>query len=408
MQSQNSNGNTNNNTMIPQEASIVIIPSVISQILPQQVPLTNQYYFNSNISNNQFYSNLPNPNSQNISLTRPYYCLPNPINNRNTQIAAIQKSQHMNQSRFHPYEKPIQNMAFDHNTNNINSKSNSNDSNKIDQITKDYQVTYKTTYNNFTINRHPNTIQRKSYPQEKRYILPNITIQCISKDKHKFEEVTVLVELCDNHNKVIPNYREIMYPIDELEMIPSEPLEAKLKVYQNGECYKFKFTIKYKFNNEWYKEEVFSRAFSVRSNKTIDRSKKQTQKAILDYIPKKGKSGSIVWIEGYFSKQHKVYFGLAKADILDIQPNLIKCIVPDTGLNIDNEIELDLYVSQVPIEPCDGPSPFKFTISRKFEDYTHNSIIFSSITVNSNNVTRVNLIDINNNDNSNNNNNNTN
>jgi len=197
----------------------------------------------------------------------------------------------------------------------------------------------------FMILEQPNEIQRKSYKNENRCLLPNpITIcqkEFLPEDKRGQVPMdgVVTVTLVDQDGEELPPNKANM--LDSIERSTTQPLDENhtaqfsLKVLETseGNMVRLLFTINYRLKNLGQcQEKILSRPFVVYSNrkkhvKGVDKEKP----TLIDLKPSRGEYNkeTEVWIKGRgFNDKVAVAFGDRVAKVVDSSENLVTVIAP--------------------------------------------------------------------------------
>jgi len=225
----------------------------------------------------------------------------------------------------------------------------------------------------FMLLEQPNEVQRKSYKNENRCLLPNPLTICqkefLPEDKRGQVpmEGTCSVTLVDQDGEDLPPTKAHM--LDSIERSTTQPLDENLtaqfslKIMETseGNMVRLLFTVRYRLKNLGQCEEkILSRPFVVYSNrkKHVKASPDKEKPILIDIKPPKGDYNreSEVWIKGRgFSDKVAVSFGDKQAKVIDTSENLITVLAPpfeniihDTTVEVtvSNKFARELYSSE--------------------------------------------------------------
>jgi len=190
----------------------------------------------------------------------------------------------------------------------------------------------------------PNEIQRKSYKNENRCLLPNpITIcqkEFIPDDKRGQLPMdgTVTVSLVDQDGEDLPTTKANM--LDSIERSTTQPLDENftaqfsLKVLETseGNMVRLLFTVNYRLKNLGQcQEKILSRPFVVYSNRKKHVKVDKDKPVLLDLKPPRGEFNkeTEVWIKGRgFNDKVMVNFGDRSGKVLETSENLVTVLAP--------------------------------------------------------------------------------
>jgi len=196
----------------------------------------------------------------------------------------------------------------------------------------------------FMILEQPNEIQRKSYKNENRCLLPNpITIcqkEFLPEDKRGQVPVegSVTVSLVDQDGEDLPTNKVNM--LDSIERSTNQPLDENLtaqfslKVLETseGNTVRLMFMVNYRLKNLGQcQEKILSRPFVVYSNRKKHVKVDKEKPILLDIKPIRGECNkeTEVWIKGRgFNDKVMVNFGDRSAKVVDTSENLVTVLVP--------------------------------------------------------------------------------
>jgi hypothetical protein len=206
----------------------------------------------------------------------------------------------------------------------------------------------------------PNEVQRKSYKNENRCLLPNPLTVCqkefLPEDKRGQIPMdgTVTVTLVDQDGEDLPPNKAHM--LDSIERSTTQPLDENLtaqfslKIMETseGNMVRLMFTVRYRLKSLGQCEEkILSRPFVVYSNrkKHVKVSPDKEKPVLVDIKPARGdySKETEVWIKGRgFSDKVAVTFGDRPGKVTDTSENLISVLAPPR-----EEIEQDTVVEVV-------------------------------------------------------------
>eukprot|EP01119_Soliformovum_irregulare_P012069 TRINITY_DN3109_c0_g1_i1.p1 TRINITY_DN3109_c0_g1~~TRINITY_DN3109_c0_g1_i1.p1 ORF type:complete len:438 (-),score=118.72 TRINITY_DN3109_c0_g1_i1:85-1398(-) len=196
----------------------------------------------------------------------------------------------------------------------------------------------------FTLLEQPNEVQRKSYKNENRCILPNPLNICLREGyseerKTQILEGTVTVTLVDADGEELPNHKQNI--LESIERSLSQQLDENLsaqfslKVMETseGNMFRLLFTVNYRTKGLGpCEEKIQSRPFIVYSNRKKHAKAMDKERPIpTDMKPDRCEANreAEVWIKGRgFSDKVIVTFGDRPGRIMDSSENLITVISP--------------------------------------------------------------------------------
>lgn len=187
----------------------------------------------------------------------------------------------------------------------------------------------------FCLTRQPDSLQRKSYVSELRYLLPNnlgIALKH-SKDSSKIENATLSIELCYGNKSEMSEQKEPVFGLfhrstltNSIYLSGNLSSDFSCKVYINSgpEKFRLKLTVTFDYEGRPCQDIFYSDAFEIVSSKRVKAQKPN----IFDIIPSSGKPLQELWIQGKSFYNPKVYFGGVEAVVHFHDSMLIKCIIP--------------------------------------------------------------------------------
>jgi len=214
----------------------------------------------------------------------------------------------------------------------------------------------------FMLLEQPNEVQRKSYKNENRCLLPNPLTICqkefLPEDKRGQVPVdgSVTVSLVDQDGEELgPNKAHML---DSIERSTTQPLDENLSAQfslkimetSEGNMVRLLFTVRYRLKSLGQCEEkILSRPFVVYSNrkKHVKVSPDKEKPVLVDVKPQRGEFNrdTEVWIKGRgFSDKVAVTFGDKTAKVVDTSENLITVLAPQRD-DITRDTTVDITVS---------------------------------------------------------------
>jgi len=196
----------------------------------------------------------------------------------------------------------------------------------------------------FTLLEQPNEVQRKSYKNENRCILPNPLNICLREGfseerKAQILDGNVTVTLVDADGEELPNHKQNI--LESIERSLSQPLDENLsaqfslKVMETseGNMFRLLFTVNYRAKTMGNCEEkIQSRPFIVYSNRKKHAKAMDKERPVpTDMKPDRCEANreAEVWIKGRgFSDKVSVTFGDRPGRIIDSSENLITVVSP--------------------------------------------------------------------------------
>jgi len=196
----------------------------------------------------------------------------------------------------------------------------------------------------FTVLEQPNEVQRKSYKNENRCLLPNPLTVCLKEflpdDKRGQTPMdgSVGVMLVDQEGEELPGNKG--QALESIERSLTQPLDENytaqfsLKIMETseGNMVRLLFIVRYKTKQLGYCEEkILSRPFVVYSNRKKQVKAEREKPVLVDLKPTRGEYNkeTEVWIKGRgFNDKVDVRFGDKTGRVTDSSENLITVMAP--------------------------------------------------------------------------------